>query len=47
MVEAEHMCTTMRGIKKPEVRQLQLSLRAFYKEDREEREEILSLMRDF
>ena len=31
MVEAEHMCMTMRGIKNREVRQSQLSLRAFIK----------------
>ena len=48
MVEAEHMCMTMRGIKKnQEVRPSQRVAKGLYKEDREERKEILSLMRDF
>lgn len=47
MVEAEHMCMTMRGIKKPGSKTITTVAKGFYKEDREERKEILSLMRDF
>lgn len=47
MVEAEHMCMTMRGIKKPGSRTITTVAKGLYKEDREERKEILSLMRDF
>ena len=47
MVEAEHMCMTMRGIKKPGSKPITTVAKGIYKEDREERKEILSLMRDF
>ena len=47
MVEAEHMCMTMRGIKKPGSKTITTVAMGLYKEDREERKEILSLMRDF
>lgn len=47
MVEAEHMCMTMRGIKKPGSKTITTVAKGLYKEDREERKEILSLMRDF
>ena len=47
MVEAEHMCMTMRGIKKPGSKTITTVSQGLYKEDREERKEILSLMRDF
>lgn len=47
MVEAEHMCMTMRGIKKPGSKTITTVAKGIYKEDREERKEILSLMRDF
>ena len=46
-VEAEHMCMTMRGIKKPGSKTITTVAKGIYKEDREERKEILSLMRDF
>ena len=46
-VEAEHMCMTMRGIKKPGSKTITTVAKGLYKEDREERKEILSLMRDF
>lgn len=46
MVEAEHMCMTMRGIKKPGSKTITTVAKGLYKEDREERKEILSLMRD-
>ena len=45
MVEAE--CMTMRGIKKPGSKTITTVAKGLYKEDREERKEILSLMRDF
>ena len=47
MVEAEHMCMTMRGIKKPGSKTITTVAKGLYNEDREERKEILSLMRDF
>ena len=47
MLEAEHMCMTMRGIKKPGSKTITTVAKGIYKEDREERKEILSLMRDF
>ncbi len=47
MVEAEHMCMTMRGIKKPGSKTITTVAKGLYKEDREERREILSLMCDF
>lgn len=47
VVEAEHMCMTMRGIKKPGSKTITTVAKGLYKEDREERKEILSLMRDF
>ena len=47
MVEAEHMCMTMRGIKKPGSKTITTVAKGLYKEDRAERQEILSLMRDF
>lgn len=47
MVEAEHMCMTMRGIKKPGSKTITTVAKGLYKEDREERKEILSLMRNF
>ena len=47
LVEAEHMCMTMRGIKKPGSKTITTVAKGLYKEDREERKEILSLMRDF
>ena len=47
MIEAEHMCMTMRGIKKPGSKTITTVAKGLYKEDRGERKEILSLMRDF
>ena len=41
------MCMTMRGIKKPGSKTITTVDKGLYKEDREERKEILSLMRDF
>ena len=47
VIEAEHLCMTMRGIKKPGSKTITTVAKGLYKEDREERKEILSLMRDF
>ena len=47
LIQAEHMCMTMRGIKKPGSKTITTVAKGLYKEDREERKEILSLMRDF
>lgn len=44
MVEAEHMCMTMRGIKKPGAKTVTTVAKGLYKEDREERREVLSLI---
>ncbi|UMV44834.1 GTP cyclohydrolase I FolE [Streptococcus pyogenes] len=44
MVEAEHMCMTMRGIKKPGSKTITTTTRGLYKESRAERQEVISLM---
>lgn len=44
MVEAEHMCMTMRGIKKPGSKTITTVARGLYKDSREERQELLSLL---
>lgn len=44
MVEAEHMCMTMRGIKKPGSKTITTTARGLYKEDRSERQEVMALM---
>ena len=44
MIEAEHMCMTMRGIKKPGSKTITTVARGLYKENRAERQEILSLI---
>lgn len=44
MVEAEHMCMTMRGIKKPGSKTITTTARGLYKESRAERQEVISLM---
>lgn len=45
MVEAEHMCMTMRGVKKPGTKTVTLAARGIYKTDRSMREETLSYLR--
>ena len=48
MVEAEHMCMTMRGIKKPGSKTITTVAKGLYKEDRRRTQrKFLSLMRDF
>ncbi|MBE6050342.1 MAG: GTP cyclohydrolase I FolE [Clostridium sp.] len=44
-VEAEHMCMTMRGIKKPGTRTITTSYRGVFKEDNVLRQEVLSLIK--
>lgn len=44
MVEAEHMCMTMRGIKKPGSKTITTTARGLYKESLAERQEVISLM---
>ena len=44
MLEAEHMCMTMRGIKKPGSKTVTTVVKGIFKDDREERKEILSLI---
>ena len=46
MLEAEHMCMTMRGIKKPGSKTVTTVTRGIFKDNREERKEILSLIRE-
>lgn len=46
MVEAEHMCMTMRGVKKPGSRTLTLASRGVFEEDGRLREQTLSMMKE-
>ncbi|MEX2785012.1 GTP cyclohydrolase I FolE [Streptococcus sp. H49] len=45
MVEAEHLCMSMRGIKKPGSKTVTLAARGLFREDFQKRQELLSLMR--
>ncbi|MGT2935652.1 GTP cyclohydrolase I FolE [Streptococcus castoreus] len=44
MIEAEHLCMTMRGIKKPGSKTLTTTTRGLYRENRAERQEIMALI---
>jgi GTP cyclohydrolase I len=44
MVEAEHMCMSMRGVNKPGSRTITIAVRGIYRADRDAREEVLSLI---
>lgn len=44
MIEAEHMCMTMRGIKKPGSKTVTTVARGIFQEDRDQRQELLSLI---
>jgi GTP cyclohydrolase IA len=46
IVEAEHMCMTMRGVKKPGARTVTTAVRGSFKEDAQARAEILSLIKE-
>lgn len=45
MIEAEHMCMSMRGVNKPGSRTVTTAVRGIYKENKDAREEVFSLMR--
>ncbi|MBR6328926.1 MAG: GTP cyclohydrolase I FolE [Lachnospiraceae bacterium] len=45
MLEAEHTCMTMRGVKKPGSKTLTLAARGIYETDAEAKEQVLRLMR--
>ncbi len=45
VIEAEHMCMTMRGVKKPGTRTVTTTYRGCFKENRELRNEVLSLIK--
>ncbi|MFV9510695.1 GTP cyclohydrolase I FolE [Tepidibacillus sp. LV47] len=45
MIEAEHMCMTMRGVKKPGAKTVTIAARGIYREDPQLRNEILQLIR--
>lgn len=44
VIEAEHMCMTMRGVKKPGTRTVTTTYRGVFKEDRALRKEVLELI---
>ncbi|WP_170007480.1 GTP cyclohydrolase I FolE [Bacillus fonticola] len=44
IVEAEHMCMTMRGVKKPGSKTITMAARGVFKEDSTKRQEILALL---
>uniref|UniRef100_UPI003CCFEF37 GTP cyclohydrolase I FolE n=1 Tax=Streptococcus uberis TaxID=1349 RepID=UPI003CCFEF37 len=46
MVEAEHMCMTMRGIKKPGSKTMTTTARGIFTEDKKEQVYVLSLIKD-
>ncbi|EHI74886.1 GTP cyclohydrolase I [Streptococcus criceti] len=47
MVEAEHMCMTMRGIKKPGSKTVTTVARGIFQEDKGQRQELLHLIKEF
>jgi GTP cyclohydrolase IA len=46
VLEAEHMCMTMRGVKKPGSKTVTTAVRGRFKEDAQSRNEVLSLIKD-
>lgn len=46
VVEAEHMCMTMRGVKKPGAVTVTTAVRGLFKDDAEARSEVLSLIKN-
>lgn len=47
VVEAEHMCMTMRGVKKPGAKTLTISTRGIFVENHHLRSEVLSLIKEW
>ena len=45
MIEAEHMCMTMRGIKKPGAKTLTSAVRGIFKSNASTRQEAFALIR--
>ena len=45
VIEGEHTCMTMRGVKKPGTKTITTTYRGIFEEDRQLRNEVLSLMR--
>ena len=46
VIEAEHLCMSMRGIKKPGIRTVTSAVRGIFKENEKTRAETLALMKD-
>ncbi|UOF89764.1 GTP cyclohydrolase I FolE [Fodinisporobacter ferrooxydans] len=46
LVEAEHLCMAMRGVNKPGSKTVTTAFRGLYREDKEARSEVLSLLRN-
>ncbi len=46
VVEAEHKCMTMRGVKKPGASTVTTAVRGSFKEDAQARNEVLSFIKD-
>jgi len=46
IIEAEHMCMTMRGVKKPGAKTLTTSTRGVFVDDHTLRSEVLSLIKE-
>ena len=44
VIEAEHMCMTMRGVKKPGTKTVTTTYRGVFKDDYELRKEVISLI---
>ena len=46
VVEAEHMCMTMRGVKKPGLKTITSAVRGCFEKDAAARAEVFSLIKD-
>lgn len=46
-IEAEHLCMTMRGVRKPGSKMVTSAIRGIFRKERASREEALELLRDF